>query len=146
MVSQKATNYCQIRSETEFRSLAQALAETIWIRRILRELGVTLHKPVTLFSNNLSATYMATNPVLHQRTKHIDIVTKFIREKLNNGDLQITHISTENQIADIFTKPLTTSHIQFLRSNLHIFQQSSFVQIEGMLDSIDNILYFVNNI
>jgi hypothetical protein len=124
-LAKKQPTIARSSSEAEFRSLAQALAETIWIRRILRELGVTLHKPVTLFSDNLSATYMATNPVLHQRTKHIDIDTKFIREKLNNGDLQITHISTENQIADIFTKPLTTSRFQFLRSNLHIFQQSS---------------------
>lgn len=112
-------------SEAEFHSLAQALAETIWIRQILRELGVMLHKPVTLFSDNLSATYMAANPIFHQRTKHIDIDTKFIREKLNDGDLQIAHISTEKQIADIFTKPLSTSRFHFLRSNLHIFQRSS---------------------
>jgi hypothetical protein len=79
--AKKQPTIARSRSETEFRSLAQALAETIWIRRILRELGVTLHKSVTLFSNNLSATYMATNPVLHQRTKHVDINTKFIREK-----------------------------------------------------------------
>lgn len=52
-------------SEAEFRSLAQALTEMIWIRCILRDLGFPLHKPVHLFSNNLSDTYMATNPVLY---------------------------------------------------------------------------------
>jgi hypothetical protein len=49
---------------------------------------------------------MADNPVEHSRTKHIDIRHHFLRDHQQKGDIEVYHINTENQLADIFTKPL----------------------------------------
>jgi hypothetical protein len=59
---------------------------------------------ITLFCDNLSAINISKSPIQHSRTKHIDIRHHFIRELVEDKDITIEHVSTENQLADIFTK------------------------------------------
>jgi hypothetical protein len=63
---------------------------------------------------------LADNPVEHSRTKHIDIRHHFLRDHQQKGDIDIYHISTENQLADIFTKPLDEKTFCRLRSELNV--------------------------
>lgn len=62
--------------------------------------------PTTLFCDNQSAIRNVHNPEFHKRTKHIDVQFHFIREKQEDGTIDIKYIPTEKQLADIFTKPL----------------------------------------
>jgi hypothetical protein len=75
------------------------------MRQTLRDFGYNLNK-VPLLCDNESAIRLANNPVEHSRTKHIDIRHHFLRDHQQKGDINVYHISTENQLADIFTKTL----------------------------------------
>jgi hypothetical protein len=73
------------------------------MRQTLRDFGYILSK-VPLLCDNESAIFLVDNPVEHSRTKHIDIRHHFLRDHQQKGDIDIYHISTKNQLADIFTK------------------------------------------
>jgi hypothetical protein len=89
------------------------------MRQTLRDFGYNLSK-VPLLCDNGSAIRLADNPVEHSRTKHIDIRHHFLRDHLQRVDIDIYHISTENQLANIFTKPLDEKRFCRLRSELNV--------------------------
>lgn len=93
-------------TEAEYRSLALATCEIIWINQLLRDLLVTPTGPAKLYCDNKSAIHIATNPVFHERTKHIEIDCHTVRDQIKAGCLKTFHVSTGNQLADILTKPL----------------------------------------
>ena len=68
----------------------------------------------------MHAIRMADNPIEHSRTKHIDIWHHFLRDHRQRGDIDVCHISTETQLADIFTKPLDEKRFYMLRSELNV--------------------------
>jgi hypothetical protein len=74
----------------------------------------------TVWCNNLSATFLASNPVFHARTKHIELDFHFVREKVQDGSIQVRFIYSHDQIADTLTKPLTSARFQFLRDKLTV--------------------------
>ena len=84
--------------------------------------------PIEVHCDNISATYLATNPVNHARTKHLEVDLHFVRERVQWGDVLICHISTQQQLADIFTKSLLAGSFCTLRNNLGI---TTYAQIEG---------------
>jgi hypothetical protein len=89
------------------------------MRQTLRDFGYNLSK-VTLLCDNESAIRMAENPIEHSRTKHIDIRHHFLRDHQQKGDIKVFHVSTKNQLADIFTKPLDEKTFCRLRSELNV--------------------------
>jgi hypothetical protein len=90
------------------------------MRQTLRNFGYSLSK-VPLLCDNESAIRLADNHVEHSRTKHIDIRLHFLRDHQQRGDIDIYHISTENQLADIFTKPLDEKRFCRLHCELNVF-------------------------
>ncbi|GKE42324.1 gag/pol polyprotein, partial [Tanacetum coccineum] len=76
--------------------------------KALHELGIGSSSTPILLCDNLGATYLSANPIFHTRTKHVEIDYHFVRKKVAQGDLRVQHISTHDQIADIFTKSLPT--------------------------------------
>ncbi|XP_020415542.1 uncharacterized protein LOC109948051 [Prunus persica] len=105
-------------TEAEYRALAITSAELSWLHQLLRDLHVFLDRPPVLWCDNISALALASNPVFHARTKHIEIDFHFIRERVTRGDMLVSHIPSSNQLADIFTKGLHTSQFSYLRDNL----------------------------
>lgn len=95
-----------------------ATKEAIRLRRLLNSVGYPQTNPTPLLGDNQSAIQLVKNPEYHKRTKHIDIQYHFIREKFENDDIDISYISTDNQIADIMTKPLPRDKFERLRSSL----------------------------
>ncbi|CAA7015607.1 unnamed protein product [Microthlaspi erraticum] len=93
-------------TEAEYRSLAQATCEMIWLQQLLRDLHITVTSPAKLFCDNKSAIYLASNPVFHERTKHIEIDCHTVRDQVKAVRLKLFHVPSENQLADILTKPL----------------------------------------
>jgi hypothetical protein len=89
------------------------------MRQTLRDFGYTLSK-VPLLCDNESAIRLTDNPIEHSRTKHIDIRHHFLRDHQQKGDIEVYHISTENQLVDIFTKPLDEKRFCRLHSELNV--------------------------
>ncbi|MFS7923079.1 putative RNA-directed DNA polymerase [Helianthus anomalus] len=106
-------------TESEYKAIADTVAELIWLKSLLQELGLGVPKP-TLWCDNLGATYLSANPVFHARTKHIEVDFHFVREQVAQGNLNVQFVSTDDQIADVFTKPLSSQRFQFLRSKLQV--------------------------
>jgi hypothetical protein len=117
-VSKKQSTVSRSSTEAEYRSLASATAEVFWIRTVLKDLGVFLLDPPLLWCDNLSAIALASNPVFHARTKHIEVDYHFIREKVVRRDIVVKFISTTDQLADILTKCLSSPGFHRLRENL----------------------------
>ena len=88
--------------------------------------GIKIDK-MPLLCDNDSAVKIANNPVQHLRTKHIDIRHHFLRDHESKGDIEISHIRTEDQLADIFTKPLDEGHFYKLRNELNVIDYSNVV-------------------
>jgi hypothetical protein len=96
------------------------------MRQTLRDYGYKLTK-VPLLCDNVSAIRMAGNPVEHNRTKHIDIWYHFLRDHQQKGDIEIAYVSTHNQLADTFTKPLDEKIFSKLRNDeLNILDSRNF--------------------
>ncbi|MCH95277.1 retrovirus-related Pol polyprotein from transposon TNT 1-94, partial [Trifolium medium] len=91
-------------TEAEYRSLAHATAELLWVQTLLTELQVSFAAPIIL-CDNLSAVSLAHNPVMHSRTKHMEIDLFFVREKVISKQLSVLHVPGTDQWADILTKP-----------------------------------------
>jgi hypothetical protein len=95
------------------------------MRQTLRDYGYKLTK-VPLLCDNESAIRMADNPVEHSRTKHIAIQYHFLRDHQQQGDIKIAYVSTKEQLADIFTKPLDEKTFTKLRNELNILDSRNF--------------------
>jgi len=94
-------------TESEYMALTQAAKESIWIQRLLGELGRTAIRNANLiYGDNQGSLALAKNPEYHARTKHIDIQYHFIRECVENGKIAIEYIPTEDMLADGMTKAL----------------------------------------
>jgi hypothetical protein len=107
------------------RSRVHCCAQLLWMRQTLRDYGYKLSK-VPLLCDNESAIRMADNPVEHSRTKHIDIRYHFLRDHQQMGDIEIAYVSTKEQLADIFTKPLDEKTFTKLRNELNILNSQNF--------------------
>ena len=116
LASKKQNSVALSTVEAEYIAVGHCCAQLLWMRQTLRDYGYK----VPLLCDNESAIRMADNSVEHSRTKHIDIRHHFLRDHQQKGDIEVFHISTENQLADIFTKPLDEKTFCRLRSELNV--------------------------
>jgi len=100
--------------------MALVTAELYRFRMLLQDLGISLSSPPTLWCYNVGAMSLASNPVFHAKTKHIEVDYHFIREKVHNIDILVRHISTHDHMENVFTKGHTTSRFMFLRYKLMV--------------------------
>jgi hypothetical protein len=117
--SKKQTSVALSTADAEYVTAGQCCTQLLWMRQTLWDFGYNLSK-VPLLCDNESAIRLADNPVEHSRTKHIDIRHHFLRDHQQKGDINVYHISTENQLADIFTKPLDENKFCRLCSELNV--------------------------
>jgi hypothetical protein len=107
-------------AEAEYRAVANGVAEAAWLRQLLAELHRPLARSTLVYCDNVSAVYLSTNPVQHQRTKHVEIDLHFVRDRVAIGDVRVLHVPTTSQFADIFTKGLPSSTFSEFRSSLNV--------------------------
>ena len=91
-----------------------------WVCSLLTELVITLAQPPVVFCDNVGATYLSANPVLHSRMKHLAFDFHFVRENVQTGALHVTHVSTRDQLADALTKLLPRTHFTELISKIRV--------------------------
>lgn len=92
--------------------VAMVVSKLYWIWMLLKNLRIHLLSPLIVWCDNQSAIALTANPIYHACTKHIKVNFHFICEKVVNKDFQIHYISTLDQVANIFTKSLTSSRFQ----------------------------------
>jgi histone deacetylase 1/2 len=107
-------------TEAEYKALANATAELMWVQKLRQELGVPHPPAARLWCDNLGATYLTANPMFHARTKYIEIDFHFVREHVAQKLLDVRFIGSEDQLADGFTKPVVAGKIKKLCSNLNL--------------------------
>ena len=112
-LSKKQSTVSKSTTEAEYRSLAIATAEIMWLKWLLSELQIPLHQTPLIWCDNLSTVALSANPVLHARTKHLELDLYFVREKVMNKSICVQHVLALDQTSDIFTKAL--SHPLFSR-------------------------------
>ncbi|KAK4411197.1 Pyruvate decarboxylase 2 [Sesamum angolense] len=101
---QETSYWAQSSAEAEYIAAAATSNQAIWLRRILEDIGEKQEEPTTIYCDNKSAITITKNPVQHSRTKHIDIKYHSLREATIRGEIELKYCSTEEQLADIFTK------------------------------------------
>jgi hypothetical protein len=107
-------------TEAEYKALANATVEIMWIQTLLNELKVSSPSVAKLWVDNMSAKYLSFNHVFHARTKHNEVDYHFVRERVARKLLDIDYVPTGDQIADGFTKALTVKKLENFKHNLNL--------------------------
>ncbi|CAM8880652.1 unnamed protein product [Rhodiola kirilowii] len=115
--SKKKNNISLSTVEVEYIATGSCCTQLLWMKQMLSEYRVE-QKEMTLYCDNVSAISILKNPVQHSWTKHIDIRHHFIRELVEQKVVTLKHVTTDKQLADIFTKPLDAAQFETLRSSL----------------------------
>ncbi|CAM8957622.1 unnamed protein product [Rhodiola kirilowii] len=105
-------------AESEYRAMSTSTCEIVWIHQFLTEIGLKVSVPAKLWCDNQAALHISSNPVFHERTKHIEIDCHFVREKVQLGLITTGYMKTEDQLGDLFTKALNGTRIDYLCGKL----------------------------
>eukprot|EP00253_Pinus_taeda_P020819 PITA_20819 len=106
--------------EAEYVTETTTVSQTVWMRRVLRDLRHDQKGTTTIFCDNTSTIALPKNSMFHKRTKHIDAKYHFIKDLINNDEIVLQHCRSEEQYADIFTKPLARKSFVYFRDCLGI--------------------------
>ncbi|KAA0031906.1 putative mitochondrial protein [Cucumis melo var. makuwa] len=115
--------------------MASTASELIWIKHLLHDMQIECSEPIQMFCDNQAARHIASNPVFHERTKHIEVDCHFIRDKVQSKEIEIPFIRSQEQLADIFTKALDKKTSQQILSKLgahNLFEPNLRGSIEGL--------------
>nr|KAJ0186503.1 hypothetical protein LSAT_V11C900486210 [Lactuca sativa] len=118
--SKKQSVVSRSSGEAEYRAMATTVSEILWTRWLLTEFDVEFHAPIPLLCDNNSACHIAHNPVFHERTKHVEMDFYFVRERVLSKEIVPVKINTQDQLADLLTKPLGSDRLKLLSTKLGI--------------------------
>ena len=117
-------------AEAEYRAMALTCCEVTWMSALLKDMGLNDLPPTLIKSDNQAALSIAANPVLHERTKHIELDCHFIRDKIAEGKVTTEFVPSHAQVADILTKSLPVKQHRYLLNKLGVSSSNS-TQLEG---------------
>ncbi|GJV46409.1 hypothetical protein Tco_1430945 [Tanacetum coccineum] len=120
--SKKQTALAISTTEAEYVSAGKACQEALWMKQALIDYGIRLDD-IPIMCDNKGAIDLSKNPVQHSRTKHIEIRHHFLRDNVQKGNIFIEKVSSEDNIADILTKPLKRNPFNYLRLGLGMMEQ-----------------------
>ncbi|GJZ57743.1 retrovirus-related pol polyprotein from transposon TNT 1-94 [Tanacetum coccineum] len=120
--SKKQTALAISTTEAEYVSAGKACQQALWMKQALIDYGVRLDD-IPIMCDNKGAIDLSKNPVQHSRTKHIEIRHHFLRDNVQKGNISIEKVTSEDNIADILTKPLKREPFNYLRLGLGMMEQ-----------------------
>ena len=123
--SRKQGSIAQSTTEAEYIAASDACKEAVWIRKLLSDLFGGKLDSTIIHCDNQSCIKLLENPVFHDRSKHIEMKYHFIRDLVQTCTLKLQYIRTYEQIADILTKPLTTTKFVYFRDKLGMTKNTS---------------------
>ena len=98
--------------------MTQSVCEIMWLYQLLMEVDIKTVVPTKLWCDNQTALHIASNPVFHEQTKHIEIDCRFVREKIQLRLISTGYVKTGEQLCDIFTKALSGDWVSYLCNKL----------------------------
>ena len=107
-------------AEAEYKALADGIAEVIWLQYLLIDLQIPSISAPIIWCDNLGATYLSANPVFHAHTKHVEVDYYFVRDIVVKKEIQIRFISSQDQLADVFTKLFPTTSFTAFHFKLRV--------------------------
>ena len=105
-------------TEAEYMAAAFAIKEGLWLRKLFNDLDLELQ--ITINADNQSAIKLLKNPVFSMRSKHIDVIYHFARERVTRGEISFKYIRTDKMVADALTKPIPASKLKFCRDAMGV--------------------------
>lgn len=126
--SSKQKSVSRSSSEAEYKAVANAASEVLWINQLLQELSIRASSPPIIYCDNTGAQYLSSNPVFHSRMKHISLDYHFVRERVADGTFSVRHVHTKDQWADILTKPLPKQSYTLIRNKLGVANGASILR------------------
>ena len=115
--NKKKTSVATFMAKSEYVAAGSSCAQVLWIKSQLLDYGIVL-KNVPMFCDNTSAIKLSKNPILHSRTKHIEIRHHFLSDHVQKDDISLKFVRTNDELADIFTKPLNGESFDSIRFRL----------------------------
>nr|XP_016488492.1 PREDICTED: uncharacterized mitochondrial protein AtMg00810-like [Nicotiana tabacum] len=137
LVSWKSKKQCTISrssAEVEYRSMAAAVSEILWLTGLCKELGAEVELPVELHCDSKAAIQITANPIFYERTKHIEMYLHFIRERIQQGVVKTRYVMSKDQEADLFTKALERSQHEYLMSKLGVLNLFALSSLRGNVE------------
>jgi hypothetical protein len=118
-------------TEAEYMALTETFKEVLWLEQMLGELGMKQDGPIPVYEDNQGCILLAKNPIILNRSKHIDIRHHFIREKVASGSIKIIHKPTQEMTADALTKAITWESFSKHRKSmgLRVLESSESVRV-----------------
>lgn len=107
-------------TESEFIAASETVKDIVWLQKLLTDIGYEHRMPVDLRIDNQGAMRLAKNPEFHKRTKHVHVRYCFIRDMCEKNIVNVTYIKSEDQVADILTKPLVRVRFEYLRDRMNV--------------------------
>ncbi|KAJ4750231.1 Copia protein [Rhynchospora pubera] len=139
--SKKQNVVARSSAEAEYRAMASTASEMIWIKHLITDMGVTCNKTMQMHCDNQAARHIASNPVFHERTKHIEVDCHFVREKVQAGQIETPFVRSKDQLVDILTKALEKKNFIDISSKLgliNLFKPSVRGSIEESKENLSS--------
>ena len=128
--SKKQDSIARSTTEAEYIAAIDACKEAGWLKKLIFDMFGGKLDSTIIQCNNQSCIKLLENPVFHYRSKNIEMRYHFIRDLVQRGALKLQYIPTDEQIANILTKPLTTSKFVYFRDKLGMAENTSFAERE----------------
>eukprot|EP00253_Pinus_taeda_P031054 PITA_31054 len=135
-LSKKQSSISLSTTECKYIAATDCCTQILWMKEALKDLDICTNQPITIYCDNTSAISLNKNPVMHSRTKHIPIKYHFLCEQAAEQNIVLEYISTKEQIADIFTKPIPREAFEHLCQNMGVISLSS-LNLGGCLLSLE---------
>jgi hypothetical protein len=117
-------------AEAEYIALCVAVHEAVWLRKLLADLFGHEMDSTVIHCDNQSCVKLSENPVFHDKSKHIEIKYHYIRDMVQRKAVHVQYLSTHEQVADVFTKPLARTKFEYFRERLGLVENASLAERE----------------
>lgn len=131
--SKKQHTISRSSAEAEYKGMATAVSEIIWLTGLLKELNINIDIPVKLHCDGKAAIQISANPIFHERTKHIELDCHIVREKIKDGLVHAEHTNTKEQLADLLIKGLEAAQHHSLLDKLGVLDVYTNSSLRGSI-------------